>query len=122
MTIIQVPYEVVQYRMWVQESFRPLTTNLSPAAATYPAYDLLRHAACLSYSSDTPPFPQQQDMAPGTGANLVTNGAGANPRAPDVAPLTFSDATTSVGASDLSITPSPGFKNDEGTASLLFAV
>ena len=113
MSIIQVPYEVVQYRMWVQENFRihPLALPApNGAAAAFSAFDLLRQNACLTYS-DQPPFPQQTDMASAATAVMPFN-----PRGPEVAPLSFTDATTSIGASDLSVTPSHGFHNDEGGA------
>ena len=58
MSIIQVPFEVVQYRQWVQENFRPhLVPHAAQTAAAYATFDLFRPNACLTYAGEAPPFP-----------------------------------------------------------------
>ena len=134
MSIIQVPYEVVQYRMWVQDNFRihPLALP-APTGTAFSAFDLLRQNACLQYASDPPPFVQQHQQQHQQQADMASTAAnsavvtfhgvgGVNQRVPELTHLSFTDATTSIGASDVSVTPSPGFQNDEGGPFVLFFV
>ena len=110
MSIIQVPYEVVQYRQWVQESFRLHHFPLATPSAAYSSFDLFRPNACLTYAGETPPFPPP-DVS--TGVTPVIGGV-VNQRLGDAA-SNFGDSSASIAASDVSSSvASPGILNDDG--------
>ena len=113
MSIIQVPYEVVQYRQWVQESFRLHPLPLATPSAGYTSFDLFRPNACLTYAGETPPFPPPDVTTGVAGVTPVINSV-VNQRIGDAA-SNFGDSTASIAASDVSSTvASPGILNDDG--------
>ena len=114
MSIIQVPYEVVQYRQWVQESFRlhPLPTHSLPTpSAAFTTFDLFRPNACLTYATDAAPFQQAPEIVAASGLAVPANpsAAGVDLRVAEV-----ESKASSLAASDVAVTPSPAFQNDEG--------